>query len=286
MSAGVCPSQCGNPFDRVVVSYLLRGGTRVMWELRDDFADAQPYHFRLQFGHSSNPDADDWADVGAAVTDAFYAVDGEQRVFGQTRAQFYRVRLDTAAGTYYSVPTGVEGTMNRRDWRQARESVRQGMVRMRATAGQEGYLLKRRVTGTPCPACTDHLTGEVRNDNCLTCYGTGFRCGYFFPIDCVWAEVYPKTYRVKVDANRGTVQDLVVKARVVNPWMLGEGDVWVNKRTDDRYYVHSVEHESEIRGVPITAVVEMRPAPATDVIYALQVPGQAADDANELEGFL
>jgi hypothetical protein len=33
IGCGVCPPDCESVFDRVVVSYLVRGGTRVMWEL-------------------------------------------------------------------------------------------------------------------------------------------------------------------------------------------------------------------------------------------------------------
>src|SRR6478735_7071357 len=87
------PDLCTSPFDRVVVTYLLRGGTRVFWELRDSFVAPGPYAFQLQVGSSENRDADDWENVGAPVTDAFQAVDGEQRIFGKVRWQFYRVRL-------------------------------------------------------------------------------------------------------------------------------------------------------------------------------------------------
>ncbi len=271
-----CPiRQCDNPFDRVVVSYLTRGGTRLMWELRRDFLDARPYTFQLQVGQSAAPDADDWVDVGSPVVDIFAAVDGEQRLFGKIRWQFYRVILTTSAGTYYSAPVGLEGTLGRADWRIARAILRQELIRMRVQGGgQIGYLLKRRVSGTPCPVCLDQLTNEILDPNCQTCFGTGFLCGYFFPIACVWAELDPKTYRAANSGDRGTVADIVVKARMANPWMLSEEDVWVNKITDDRYYVHTVQNIAERRGVPLVSSVEMRPAPFTSPIYDIVVPSQ------------
>jgi len=114
----------------------------------------------------------------------------------------------------------------------------------------------------------------VQDPACPVCFGTSFYCGYFFPISCVWADIDPKTYHTTIDANRGTVSDIVLKARMLNTWLLGEEDVWVNKVTDDRMYVHSVRNVAEIRGVPLIADVELRPAPASDPIYDLVIPDQ------------
>jgi len=273
------PSDCGNPFDRVVVSYLVAGGTHVFWDLRDDFTDPRPLTFQLEVGQSENPDADDWKPVGAPVVDTFLAVDGEQRVFGKVRWQYYRVRLDTQLGTYYSAPTGLTGTLDHRDWRLARATMRAEQAYMRAGDGQLGYLLKRRVAGDRCRSCTEPQTGEVTNIYCPECYGTGFRCGYFFPIGCVWADINPRTIHLTQDKSRGTVADVGVSARMLNTWALVEGDVFIHKTTDDRFHVHRVQNVIEFRGVPIVANVELRPAPATDPVYMLDVPHQVDDVA-------
>jgi len=267
-------SECESVFDRVIVSYLRRGGTRVMWELVETFDDPPPYEFQLQVGQSRNPDAPDWEDVGGPVTDILFSIDGEQRTWGKLNYTFYRVKLTTSLNVYYSEPTGATGTLNPRDWRLAREIIRQERLRMHQHAGQEGYLLKRRITGESCPDCTDPLTREIRDPGCTTCYGTGFRCGYFFPIDCVWADIAPETYHIERKAPRSTINDIVVRARMLNTWLLGEGDVWVNRVTDDRYYVHAVQNTAEMRGVSLIANVEMRPAPVTDVAYDIDIPQQ------------
>jgi len=277
------PVRCDNPFDRVVVSYLLPGGTRVMWQLRDDFLDPQPYEFQLQVGTTASNDADDWADVGTPVLDTYVTVDTEQRLHGIIRWLFYRVKLTTSTGTYFSDPTGLEGTLSRRDWRLAREAVRQELVRMRQDAGQQGYLLKRRVSGTRCPHCLDYQTQEITQISCPYCWGTGFLCGYFFPIDCVWADIHPKAVQIVEHPTSGTVAPIMVQARMVNTWMMSTGDVWVNKVTDDRYYIEKVQNIAERRGIPIVAYVLMRQAPFTDPIYKLPINGQVLSVA-EMEG--
>lgn len=274
-ACGPCrPSHCDNPFARVVVSYLVAGGTTVFWELHDNFTDPRPLTFTLQVGQSENPDADDWQNVGAPVIDQYTAVDGEQRVFGKVRWQFYRVKLVTQRGTYYSDPVGLTGTLDARDWRLARAQMRSEEVFMRHGDGQLGYLLKRRISGERCQTCTEPQTGEVTQPYCAECYGTGFRCGYFFPIGCVWADISPKTIHLTQDRMRGTIGDVGVSARMLNTWALSEGDVFIHKTTDDRFHVHKVQNAVEYRGVPITANVELRPAPATDPIYLLDIPHQ------------
>jgi hypothetical protein len=272
-----CPSQCEPVFDRVVVSYLIAGATRVMWELLDTFTDPGPLTFQLQFGATANPDADDWEDVGLPVVDQFVAVDPEQRVFGKLNYAHYRVKLTTGLGTYYSVPTAAQGTLARRDWRLAREIVRQRKKLFRyGPGGQRGYLLKRRWTGVPCNRCLDLQTREVKDPGCPSCYGTGYQCGYYYPMSCIWASLDPRARRTQRDAGstRGTVDDIVVKADMVMTELLAEEDVWVNAVTDDRYYVHEVENTGEMRGVPLTASVELRLIAFTSVIYTIAIPEQ------------
>ena len=53
-----------------------------------------------------------------------------------------------------------------------------------------------------------------------------------------------------------------------------EDDVWVNKVTDDRYFVHGVQNTVEIRGVPVISDVELRPIPFSSSIYKIEIPEQ------------
>lgn len=274
-SCQTCPPICRSVFDRVVVSYLIRGMTKVMWTLLPTFEDEGPLTFQLQVGVTSSNDAGDWEDVGLPVTNQYVSYDAEQRVFGKNNWTHYRVQLSTSVGTYVSDPVGLEGVLDFRAWRNAREIIRQRLVAFRVgPGGQEGYLLKRRWTGTPCPRCLDAGTKEVRDPDCPVCYGTGFKCGYYYPVGCVWAEMDPKAYHLTRDENRGTVQDISVKATMVMTDLLNEEDVWVSKKTDDRYYVHSVQHVSEMRGVPLISSVELRPVPFTSVVYDIPIPDQ------------
>lgn len=270
-----CTPTCDNVFDLVHVSYLIRGGTRVMWDLVPTFEDEKPWEFQLQVGESGNPNAHDWENVGLPVEDGCYAIDASKHEYGKSPNTHYRIKLTTPNGVYYSEPTAKMGVLAPRDWRLAREIVRRELVRFKYSA-QDGYLLKRIISGKTCTRCLDFQTNEVKDPYCPNCYGTGKECGYYYPMGCIWADVSPVTKKMHVDDQgaRGTVQDITVSGRMLMLPLINEYDVWVSRKTDDRYYILSIQNAAEIRGVPLIANVEMKPAPYTDVIYDIPIPQQ------------
>lgn len=272
-----CKQACGDPcrsvFDRVVVRYYTTGGTLVMWQLRPEFDLSGPLRFQLQVGSTSNPLADDWKNVGLPVVDQFFAIDPDQRDWSKRRRSFYRVRLTVNDWTFYSTPTSGMELLTKREWLLAREILRQRLKMYRkGYAAQEGLLLKRRLTGQRCPSCLDFQTEEIRNPDCSNCFGTGFRCGYYYPISCVYALMSEKRSYTRQDSARGTVDDQQVRAaEMVLVDMMETEDVFVSLRTDDRYWIHSVASTAEVRGVPIVGKVELRLIPFSSPIYNLPV---------------
>lgn len=268
-------ARCSPVFDLVHVSYLIKGGTFVSWGLISTFTDPLPHSFQLQVGQTGNSNADDWEDVGLPVENSIYAIDGTQRSWGQIQRTHYRVKLTTSVGTYYSIPTGAMGLLNVADWKVAREIIRKERLRFHRDC-QEGYLLKRRISGARCTSCLDLQLDESADHNCTECYGTGYQCGYYYPVPCVWADLSPRTHRLALDQQRGAVAQITVPARMLMLPLLDTMDVWVNKLTDDRYYVHTIQHIAEYSGVPLVAHVELRPAPFSDVVYSVEIPEQIA----------
>jgi hypothetical protein len=260
------------------VDYLVEGGGRVSWELSEDFAAQHdgPLEFQLQVGRTANPLATDWEAVGATAFDTWFMIDDQKRIFGKTQWTHYRVCLRTDDGqTFFSMPVSALFGLNRRDWRIAKELARQERQRLRI-AGQEGYLLKRKVLGQKCTTCRDHQTDEIRDPDCPTCYGTGFLVGYFDPIPCVFADLQPMGRHEELDGGqaRGTINDIVVQARMLGAPHMNEEDVWVARRSDMRWYIHRIQNISEIKGVPIVVNAELRLAPFSELIYEINIPGQ------------
>lgn len=270
-----CGSSCEWIFERVRVSPLIRGGTRVEWELHPRFADSPPYTFTLQFGRTSNPEADDWTDIGDPVTETYQLTDSEQRVFGKFQWGHYRIKLESYRGIYYSKPQHMLGNLSKGDWQKTKAIIREEEVRLRSIAGDNGYLLKRRLFGEACE-CVDGVTGEIRNPQCQLCFGTGISMGYYAPYPCFYAELSSTSHRSHMDANRGTADDLpVVSARMLNVPQVFSYDCWVEKDTDFRWMIHTVSSAVEYKGTPLVLdPVELRLLPYTHPVYQIEITDQ------------
>lgn len=278
----VCQPACpdASVFRRVRVSAIIRGGTRIDWELSPTFRDPYPYTYQLQVGRTGNPLADDWTVVGLPAVGAAYLIDDQQRVSGKTPWTHYRIQLSTINGVYYSAPQNVWGALTHRDWRLVRELFRQHTVRFRKThAGNEGFLLKRRLYGLPCTLCqNDNQTGEVRQPQCVQCYGTGFDGGYFLDQGCIYTDMSLRMLRDKLDGTfRSTTNDISVRGMMLAEPYLNDNDVFVDRDTDIRYFVKNVEHVAEYRAVPVLLGVELWPANFNDVIYNYPIIGQTVN---------
>lgn len=247
-----------------------------MWTLSSGFKDPPPWTFQLQCGRTGSQTADDWENIGSPIDNACYAIDTSKQNYSKGEQDaHYRVVLTTPIATYVSSPVAKAGILGVRDWNLARELCRKERLRARH-ASPDGYLMKRRLTGQDCTLCLDLQTMEVTDPYCPQCRGTGKECGYYYPMSCVWADLSPMTRRKHLDDQgmRGTIQDIVITGRMLMLPLIDEKDVWINRKTDDRYYIESIQNVAEVRGVPVVANVELRPAPFTDVIYDIAIPQQ------------
>lgn len=259
-----------NAFWRVSVDYLLKGNARIRWELARHFVPPPPCTFQLQYSLGQVSEADDWVDVGVPVVNTFFALDDERRLYGKTRHIAYRIQLTDGNGKVYtSKPALTLGQWTKRDWIIAREILRKEYLRARRFTSVDGYLFKRRRYGDPCTAgCLDAITGEILNSDCSECGGTGILIGYYAPVEASYADMTNENSREHRDnQSRATTHDVVVTGRFTDFPPLIQGDVWVNRFSDERYHVHRVTEKAVHRGVPLIWDVELRRAEDTDNIY-------------------
>jgi len=258
-------------FHRVSVDYLTKGGARIRWEMTHHFVRPAPHTFQLQTTSGNVAEADDWEDVGSPVVNTFYAMDNTRRLYGKTRHISYRIKLTDAANVvYYSKPALTLGQWTKRDWVIAQEILRREQLRAKRYTSVDGYIFKRRRYGTQCPEdnCLDPITGEIMNSNCEVCGGTGIVFGYYDPVAASYADVTNENSREHRDnQSRATVNDVTISGRFFNFPPLVQGDIWVNRFSDERYYIHQVGELASHRGVPIVWNVELRKAEDTDKIY-------------------
>jgi hypothetical protein len=270
-----CGPVCEWIFERIQVWPLIAGGTRVEWTLHPRFADPQPHTFQLQVGRTG-VHGSEWCDVGLPVANGFFAVDDTKRIYGKDQWTHYRVVLTTPQGSYASKPQHALGNLDKRDWLRAREISRLESLRLRKEAGQDGFLLKRRLFGEAC-TCLDSQTQEIRNPQCTVCYGTGFLNGYYPAVPCFYVELSTRSIRNHLDtgSGKGTINSLPkVVGRMLNVPQVFSYDVWVDRDTDFRWIIHTVANKVEIRGVPIVLSAEMRLAPYSHAVYQVEIEDQ------------
>lgn len=260
------------PFRRLKVTHDVRFTTLVTWELEAAFADPAPYRYQLQVSRTGGATADDWEDVGPVAEDAAFLADDTQRLFGKNFTLHYRIILETPRGTYTSPPASTQTDVPFRDWRLSREIYRKERRRLKQYVGVEGALLKLRRYGAPCPTCVNSLTGATQRSRCPTCYGTGYRYGYFAPLFDVWLDRNPIAGWEHVDLQaEGSVNQVVVALRLLGTPQVASRDILVERRSGRRWNIEKVEAQAELRGLPVVTQVELRLLPLKDVLYGFPV---------------
>ena len=265
------------PFRRVSVDNMIRGVTRVWWQLEPLFNDPGPRVFQLQVGNTGLRDATDWRDVGTPVTDGYMAFDDAWRNFSSDLLVHYRVTLTTDKDIYVSQPVNCFGELGERDWVLSREVIRKEQLRHKYVS-VDGYLLKPYRFGRPCKRCRDELTGEVLDSNCPVCNGTSFEVGYHppLPLQC-WDLSNQTISEHQDDQLKGTTRENAeVTARVIGFPTINRNDIWVNGRSDERWLVHEIAIVAGIRGVPLVYNIKLGLIPFSSSIYAIEVGGEPA----------
>lgn len=260
-------------FDRLRVSHLVSGNSLVTWDFNSSMTDAGPYQYQLYVGKTGSLTADDWSPVGAPVADIWYLRDDRKRLWGMTNWIHYVVAVTSAAGVRYSRPESAQNGWSFTEWRKAASLVRKETLAFRMAHANSGYLLKRRTCGEFC-SCLDFQTQEVRNPACPLCLGTGYTGGYHAAIGCVYA-LFSLHGRNPDQNDKGTTDDVVVTARMLNDPQLYEYDVWVDRETDDRYFLRDFNSAAEIRGRAIVLNVQLRLIPFGHIVYSHPIPTQA-----------
>jgi hypothetical protein len=274
-------------FRRVSVEHLVRGRTSVTWSLLPGFCDPDPWDAKLQWGHTGNPDASDWADVAPYARDAGLLVDATPRDdLGTAWRLHYRVVLRTPLAEYTSRPAPALGPMQLRKWLEIQAIVRKERLRMRRADAARGWLLKRKREGTiPDPAdtgkaVTSFLGGEISNSRRASTAGTAYLGGYYAPIPFD-VDFTPAGTHERVEPQaRGTVDDTQLRQRgrfVCDP-LVASLDAFVAAGSDERFYIHEIDYLMIVGRRPVIATGDFRLAPRSDVLYGVAVPSIDPND--------
>jgi len=266
------------PFRRVSVDHMVRGTTRVWWQLERTFNDPGPYVFQLQLGKTGLRDSADWVNIGPPVVNGYNAYDSDWREAGYDLLDHYRVVLTTPTSVYVSQAANCYGDLPEKDWVIAREIIRKEQLRFKYVA-VPGYLLKPFRFGKPCTRCRDQLTQEVLDSDCPVCNGTGFEVGYHPPLALQCWDLSTQTIQEGVDAQlKGiTRENPYITARVIGFPAINKNDIWVNGSSDERWLVETIQIAAAIRNVPLVYQIKMGLLPFSNTAYAIEVGGEPAE---------
>jgi hypothetical protein len=253
---------------RLWADNMFRGGTLIFWEVDTRCTDIGPWTFMVEWGRSVNGP---WTAVSTPpVQDTYFTIDPFAHLYAKQIDLYYRVTMTTGAGrTFTSYAARADGGMPRRDWLIAKELTRKEYLNMmKSPAGMKGCLLKRRAWGDRCLASTDHDTAEVVTSRCMACFDVGIVGGYYPAVEFwVLNPDAMKSQRIQRDEQRGMVGDIITKVRALPYPHVESNDVWVSADDDRRWYVNAVSVKVEVRTKPIVLELELRLAPASDLIY-------------------
>lgn len=247
------------------------GGTLIEWALSYDMQDPPPYRFTIQLGSTESNASSDWQTVGH-TSDSFFFIDPTPRHDTIASDPVYRIILNTQCGEYIGAPLSSSRYMNNRQWKLASEIIRKELLRHSSFASKEGYLLFRKRFGLKCAQCTDKYTGEILKPDCISCYGTGISGGYHPPMPAQFADMdlIQKRFYISPSGDQsglGTVISPTTKARFVGYPSIRSYDVWIDKNSDDRYYIHTVADAARVGNSVVVQIAELRLAHPNDIIH-------------------
>lgn len=255
------------PIEHISIAPSFKSGFSFSWVVSPELADAGPWVFYVQQAQTQEGP---WIDMSPALTNAYLWQQDGPVLLPKDPILFYRIKLITALRTYYSHVRTPYADLNRADFLQAREIMRNEVVQARHKAGILGNVFIKPVTGPKCTDCLDPVTGDVINPDCETCNGTGVASGYHGPYQA-WMTFSPHRRNKGMQQDHlGVHEDYEYTVRIVGCPIVKKDDVLVDPNSDKRYYVNAVHNIMELRRVPLIQQIEAREAPTSEQIYNLK----------------
>lgn len=191
---------------------------------------------------------------------AYFFVDS----YFDTKEGFDTVYKLVLNGTEEYVVTSFLASLTKKDRNNIRALRRKEVLLQDKGGGRPGWLLKKRIDAK-CTLCN----GEERE--CKSCFGTGYTGGFYDPVCYNTLTVNSKLNVTKKTTPIGTYNNSKDVTRGLVYPIVEEGDVWVEKFTDRRYWITG-KTELLYRGIPIVySNLEMSLVPPKSKIYKIPV---------------
>lgn len=230
-----------------------------------------------------------WTTLNPAtpVVDGCVYIDDAKYRYGMVSDVWYRVRavLTDPLGVkpdieYESAPAQLQGALTDRAYLVAKNILRAFYKQLMKGGGQQGFFMKRKIWGDPCPNCVDFDVDTVVNAHCGICYGTGIVGGFHEGME-FWVMPKPVQGRQRSISAIGTTDDYTLSAEcAAYPWVDAE-DMWVDAKTNERFLVKSVSHVVELERKPVILNLNMVKISNTDEFMEVPVADETETFDNE-----
>lgn len=267
----------------------------IHWEVVPTLEDLQEYDFWVD---RSEAEYGPWVVLAGPMVDRYHLRDNDLHMLSLSRTHFYRLRYahrrTEEEGTVG--PTSRSGGLSP----DALEIIRSHEVVLREHVGTKFWLFPRKSFGQRCPQCWDRALGKVTDDQCPTCWATGFSGGYHYPVG-FWAQMDPAE-RAEQLTQFTHLQPQYASMRMGPTPTLAPGDLlvdhkngrWrintVNSMTRLGVPVHQrptlvrVQHGSLEQSVPLLVDAASEQLVPDRVFTNPQVPGTAGADLSDILG--
>jgi hypothetical protein len=156
----------------------------VLWEVKPTTEDLQEYQFYVE---RSEAEGGPWLQVAGPMVDQYRFRDNSvPQITTNARTMFYRVKVvhSPSGSILYSDLFDQEGDISLH----AQEMVRLERILFEEFVAVHCWIFPRRTFGQKCPNCYDAVMEKIVDDQCPTCWATGFSGGYHYPVS-FWAQI-------------------------------------------------------------------------------------------------
>lgn len=264
------------PIQRLIVYNIEPGVTHIFWDMHPKMNDPGDYEYELQVNRIPNPDDPEWTKVDSktnAIAFEDRLDDPDTRCHGFQLDKYYRIKLTTKRGEYFSPIEGCFGQLHRYEWKLIQEITRKEILRHH-NVSIPCVLLKVRTSGEKCPNCTNGVSSISNNSECPFCYGTGYLGGYYAPFNFNMVEISPTQLMEKHESDNVTTLNLSdnrYEGRALGVPEILLDDIIVDLSTSQRFRVQGSQVISQLRRVPIARKLDLILLPWSNPVYKIPI---------------
>ncbi len=247
-------------------------GFTFVWEVGVSSAPEMPWEFVVQ---ESQTGVEGFKDITPTITNVLaYTEDAPRKKFNKNPGPYFRIKFLNDGS--YSPVHGLYGDLPKQEFLYLQEIMRKEALQMQNMSGVQVMIWQKMHSGKQCTECTDPITGEVLDSNCLACLGTRFITGFFGPY-CTLATFSTTQTNKKHEQNGHGVEDeRFYSVRMVGFPLVVKDDLIVDVKSQRVYTVHETGYLLEIRRIPAVQEIQVTENSRDEVEQSL--PGAAIDE--------